>query len=267
MRKLASSVEAQAQSDALEAANGKHNRGRRRVKLLTTPSFLDASIRSYKIYSPSTTVQDHDDERLATEALVALQDDGVTNICLNPMRPITQYMYCISVYNSDRTLHYRSAYIIYDNTMRLYYVYSIISNCFPHATAATATAATASGYPAPVHTVQMKYTTNDIKLIVNYIMTMIIPSSEYDYFIQDDIVGIIASKDEFEQTAFSEDSSYYDLDHLFRDNTSCETIYGYKVFHLIPSRKYWFDPRATATATAIWPSYTESVVQSALLIL
>ena len=251
MRKLASSVEAQAQSDALEAANGKHNRGRRRVKLLTTPSFLDASIRSYKIYSPSTTVHDDDDERLATEALVALQDDGVTNICLNPMRPITQYMYCISVYNSDRTLHYRSAYIIYDNTMRLYYVYSIISNCFPHATVAAT--ATASGYPAPVHTVQMKYTTNDIKLIVNYIMTMIIPSSEYDYFIQDDIVGIIASKDEF--------------DHLFRDNTSRETRYGYKVFHLIPSRKYWFDPRATATATAIWPSYTESVVQSALLIL
>ena len=236
---------------------------RRRVKILTTPSFLDASIRTYKIYSPvakHSYCLKEEEEHVAAEALVELQDiDGVANICLNPMRPITQYMYCINVYNSDRTLHYRSAYIIYDKTSRLYHVYSIISNCFPDASDA---ATTATGYPAPVHTVQMKYTTYGNESVVNYIMTMMVPSSEYDYFIQDDIIGIVASEEEFAQTAFDPESSYYDIDHLFRDNTSRETVNGYKAFYMIPSRNYWRDP-----ISAIGPSYTESVINSVLLIL
>lgn len=236
---------------------------RRRVKILTTPSFLDASIRTYKIYSPvakHSYCLKEEEEHVAAEALVELQDnDGVANICLNPMRPITQYMYCINVYNSDRTLHYRSAYIIYDKTSRLYHVYSIISNCFPDASDA-ATAAT--GYPAPVNTVQMKYTTYVSESVVNYIMTMMVPSSEYDYFIQDDIIGIVASEEEITQTAFDPESSYYDIDHLFHDNTSHETVNGCKAFYMIPSRNYWRDPTST-----IGPSYTESVINSVLLIL
>ena len=178
------------------------------------------------------------------------------------MRPITQYMYCINVYNIDRTLHYRSAYIIYDKTSRLYHVYSIISNCFPETADDATTATTASGYPAPVNTVQMKYTTYVNESVVNYIITMMVPSNEYDYFIQDDIVGITTSKEEFAQTAFDSESSYYDINHLFHDNTSSDTVNGFKAFNLIPSRNYWRDP-----TSAIGPSYTESVINSALLIL
>ena len=256
------------------------DRHSRRVKILTTPSFLDSSTRTYKIYSPVAkppsravvVAAPEDEEYDATEALVELQDDVVDRrpqfvgcICLNPMCPITQYMYCINVYNIDRTLHYRSAYIIYDKTSRLYHVYSIISNCFPETAddaTATATATTASGYPAPVNTVQMKYTTYVNESVVNYIMTMMVPSNEYDYFIQDDIVGITASKEEFAQTAFDSESSYYDINHLFHDNTSSDTVNGFKAFNLIPSRNYWRDP-----TSAIGPSYTESVINSALLIL
>ena len=256
------------------------DRHSRRVKILTTPSFLDSSTRTYKIYSPVAklpsravvTAVPEDEEYDATEALVELQDDVVDRrpqfvgcICLNPMCPITQYMYCINVYNIDRTLHYRSAYIIYDKTSRLYHVYSIISNCFPETAddaTATATATTASGYPAPVNTVQMKYTTYVNESVVNYVMTMMVPSNEYDYFIQDDIVGITTSKEEFAQTAFDSESSYYDINHLFHDNTSSDTVNGFKAFNLIPSRNYWRDP-----TSAIGPSYTESVINSALLIL
>ena len=256
------------------------DRHSRRVKILTTPSFLDSSTRTYKIYSPVAkppsravvVAAPEDEEYDATEALVELQDDVVDRrpqfvgcICLNPMCPITQYMYCINVYNIDRTLHYRSAYIIYDKTSRLYHVYSIISNCFPETAddaTATATATTASGYPAPVNTVQMKYTTYVNESVVNYVMTMMVPSNEYDYFIQDDIVGITTSKEEFAQTAFDSESSYYDINHLFHDNTSSDTVNGFKAFNLIPSRNYWRDP-----TSAIGPSYTESVINSALLIL
>ena len=52
------------------------------------------------------------------------------------------------------------------------------------------------------------------------------------------------------------------INRLFNDNTSRETVNGYKAFHLIPSRKYWRDP-----TSAIGPSYTESVINSVLLVL
>lgn len=272
-------VAATAATEAVARSDGRSHRHSRRVKILTTPSFLDSSTRTYKIYSPVAkppssravvTAVPEDEECVATEALVELQDDVVVDrrpqfvgcICLNPMRPITQYMYCINVYNIDRTLHYRSAYIIYDKTSRFYHVYSIISNCFPETADDATTATTASGYPAPVNTVQMKYTTYANESVVNYIMMMMVPSNEYDYFIQDDIVGITASKEEFAQTAFDSESSYYDINHLFHDNTSSDTVNGFKAFNLIPSRNYWRDPTST-----IGPTYTESVINSVLLIL
>lgn len=270
-RTVAAAVEA----EAVAHRSDRSDRHSRRVKILTTPSFLDSSTRTYKIYSPVAkppsravvVAAPEDEEYDATEALVDLQDDVdrrpqfVGCICLNPMRPITQYMYCINVFNIDRTLHYRSAYITYDKPSRLYHVYSIISNCFPE-TADDAPTATATGYPAPVNTVQMKYTTYVNESVVNYVMTMMVPSNEYDYFIQDDIVGITTSKEEFAQTAFDSESSYYDINHLFHDNTSSDTVNGFKAFNLIPSRNYWRDP-----TSAIGPSYTESVINSALLIL
>jgi hypothetical protein len=261
-------------ADAADAADAEHQDRRqgRRVKL-STPSFRDASIRTYKVYSPNLT------PKQAADALVALQDDNteysggcISSTCMNPMRPITQFMYCISVYNSDITLHYKTVYILYDSKTRLYNIYSIISNCVPETgyTETDCGGSCVDGYPAPVHTVQMKYITYNHDSIVNYIMTMIVPSKEYDYFIQDDIVGIVASNEELQNIAFSQDSSYYDIDHLFHDNTSRETAYGWKTFQLIPSRKYWgpiVDTTESAAGTAIRSSYAESVIHSVLLIL
>ena len=279
------------------------NHNNRRVKIMT-PSFRDASIRTYKIYSSSripkqsslakedeveVEVEDEveDDAMMTTaDTLVALQDENTqSDGCMNPMHPITRFMYCIRVYNSERTVHYNTAYILYNNKTRLYHVYSIISNCVPETayTDADADADTSGGgngggscggscggngggngdgYPAPVQTVQTKYTTYISETVVNYVMTMIVPSNEYDYFIKDDIVGIVASKEEINNTAFSEDSSYYDIDHLFHDNTSSETIYGWKTIQLIPSRTYRVD-----TTEANRSPYTEYVANSVLLIL
>ena len=279
---------------AADAADAEHQDRRqgRRVKL-STPSFRDASIRTYKVYSPNLTskqssfakkAEDEDNDEAeammtTADALVALQDDNtessggcISATCMNPMRPITQFMYCISVYNSDITLHYKTVYILYDSKTRLYNIYSIISNCVPETgyTETDCGGSCVDGYPAPVHTVQMKYITYNHDSIVNYIMTMIVPSKEYDYFIQDDIVGIVASNEELKNIAFSQDSSYYDIDQLFHDNTSLETVYGWKTFQLIPSRKYWgpiVDTTESGTGAAIRSSYTESVIHSVLLIL
>ena len=292
-------VAAAAADAAAEPPVTENHNNRRRVKIMT-PSFLDASINTYKIYSPSLTPKQSslakeddvevevEDEAMMTTAdtLVALQDENTqSDGCMNPMHPITCFMYCIRVYNSERTVHYNTAYILYNNKTRLYHVYSIISNCVPEtaytdadadadadAYADTSGGGNGDGYPAPVQTVQTKYTTYISETVVNYIMTMIVPSNEYDYFIKDDIVGIVASKEEINNTAFSENSSYYDIDHLFHDNTSRETVYGWKTIQLIPSRTYRVDTTdAAATGVAAAESrrspYTESVANSVLIIL
>ena len=94
-------------------------------------------------------------------------------------------------------------------------------------------------------------------------MTMIVPSEQYDYFIQDDILGIIASNEELAEAAFGPDSCYYDVAHLFQNDTSSrETTNGLKAFHLIPSREFWFDP----TSTYMWQTYSATIANCALMI-
>lgn len=269
----------------------------RRVKI-PTASFREASIRSYKVYTPRITavaaaaaaaytrdVDDDNDERdnesivsCIAEAMVELQDTETRkntviteHKCLNPMTPITRYAYSIQVYNSEKNVHYRSAYILYDNTTRLYTIYSIISNIFiasPHDGVAADHHSDGRGdaahkLPNPVHTVHTKYTTYLEDTAVNYIMTMIVPSNIYGYFIQDDIIGIVASNEELAATAFGPDSSYYDVAQLVQNDTSsCETTNGVKAFQLIPSREFWFDP----TSTYMWQTYSESIISSVLMI-
>jgi hypothetical protein len=93
---------------------------------------------------------------------------------------------------------------------------------------------------------------------------MIIPSSNYGYFIQDDILGVVASNKELSETAFGPDSSYYDIAQLFQeDHSSRETTNGMKAFHLIPSREFWFDPAGGAYR---WQSFSDAIVNCALMI-
>ena len=271
-----------------------------RVKF-TTPSFREASIRSYKIYTPRITAaaasaerayireEVADDEHTESdvyyiaEAIMDLQGKETRkntvitkHMCLNPMTPITRYAYSIQVYNSAKTLHYRSAYVLYDNITRLYTVYSIISNVFTTSDdggvhqcggggggGENDGADAAHKLPNPVHTVHTKYTTFACETVVNYLMTMIVPSEQYDYFIQDDILGIIASNEELSAAAFGPDSSYYDVAQLFQNDTSSrETTNGMNAFHLIPSREFWFDP----TSTYMWQTYSAMIANCALMI-
>lgn len=284
-----------------------HHRSRRRVKI-TTPSLREASIRTYKVYTPRTatanthrktaavvaveeeefaeaiTDQEHDDMMsYITDAMLELEgretrkNTVITkHMCINPMTPITRYAYGVHVYNSAKTLHYRSAYVLYDNTTRLYTVYSIISNVIPgldggsssyygaYATENDEDDDTVHILPHPVHTVHAKYTTFISDAVVNYIMTLIVPSGNYDYFIQDDIMGVVASNAELSETAFGPDSSYYDIAQLFQeDHSSRETTNGLKAFHLIPSREFWFDPAGGAYR---WLSFSDAIVKCALMI-
>jgi len=273
-----------------------HHRSRRRVKI-TTPSLREASIRTYKVYTPGTATN----TRRKTAAAVAAEDDEevfvenedydmsyiadammelngaetrkntviTKHMCINPMTPVTHYAYGIRVYNSAKTLHYRSAYVLYDNTTRLYTVYSIISNVFSRLGSHGASDTdgddgdTVHILPHPVHTVHAKYTTFISDAVVNYIMTMIVPSSNYGYFIQDDILGVLASNKELSDTAFGADSSYYDIAQLFQDDhSSRETTNGMKAFHFIPSREFWFDPAGSYR----WLSFSDAIVKCALMI-
>ena len=276
---------------------------------LFTPSFREASIWNYKIHrgrrSSSSSgghvhYQDQEEhehehdymmmsalEASATEALVDISDSPSpplnpeyvmsSHACINPMQPITRYMYRISVYNSERTLHYKTAFILYNHKNRLYYVYTIVSNSYPSdyddASSASASASDSSsppesGFPQPVNTIHMKYLSYIGDTIMNYVATLIVPHKDYDYFIQDDILGIVQSNDgAFTASVFSDESSYYDIDRLLHDKTSTETTNGFRVFQLIGSRNYWYDPAAAAAASDSSVPYTPETLQSVLQIL
>ena len=255
----------------------------RRVKIIT-PSFLEASTRTYKVYSPKTKPKSgikKTPEETAAEVLVSLQyadaadaDDAVSAACMNPMTPVSIYMYRIGIYNISQTVHYKTAYILYDKKSRMYHVYSIISNQI-HAqdtgagAGAGSEARTEFTLPLPKNTIQLKYKSYVEDTIVNFIMTMIVPSNDHDYYIQDDILGLVIQPDEFQEKAFGEDSCYYDIEDIVYDESSSETTSGFKAFMLVPSRHFWYWPAAAASYYNHYHDnkYTSQTLNSVLTIL
>lgn len=309
-------------------ADGNTSRGGRRVRI-TTPSFREASIRTYKLYAPRHTKKTTDYEAEAaaaeaaaaeaTKALVLLQeqesgeegayeyDDNdlcwqqhsseeadldttpssfVKHTCINPMNPVTRYIYRISVYDIDRTTHLKTAYILYNPKNRVYYVYSIISNqnagydrresSIEEEPMAAAEAAGAEAMlPEPMNTLQLKFSTYISETIIHYIMTLIVPSRDYNYYIQDDLIGVVSSNNhgdnDFEKTSFDDESSFYDIEGILYDKSSTLTTNGFKAFMLLPSRQYWYNYSTTYitnTATVIENNhYTPHALDHILLIL
>ena len=252
----------------------------RRVKIIT-PSFLEASTRTYKVYSPKTKPKSgikKTPEETAAEVLVSLQyadanGDATAVTCMNPMTPVSIYMYRIGIYNISQTVHYKTAYILYDKKSRMYHVYSIISNQI-HAqdasTSGSAEARTEFTLPLPKNTIQLKYKSYVEDTIVNFIMTMIVPSNDHDYYIQDDILGLVIQPDEFQEKAFGEDSCYYDIEDIVYDESSSETTSGFKAFMLVPSRHFWYWPAAASYynhADYHDNKYTSQTLNSVLTIL
>lgn len=305
-------------------ADGNTSRGDRRVQI-TTPSFREASIRSYKLYAPRHIKKMTDYEAEAAEAADALvslqqqQDNGesateshevsayyencehssadldttttpqhycsirLNHTCINPLNPVGQYIYRICVYDIDRTTHLKTAYILYNPKNRVYYVYSIISNqnagydrresSIEEEPAAAAGAE--AMLPEPMNTLQLKFSTYIIETIINYIMTLIIPSRDYNYYIQDDLIGVVSSNNrdnnDFEKTSFDDESSFYDIEGILYDKSSTLTTNGFKAFMLLPSRQFWYNYSTTYitdTATVLENNiYTPHALDAMMLIL
>lgn len=276
----------QARNSAGGSAGGSAGASASGVKILT-PSFRAASTRSYKIYTggrfKSRSAPHYEESVVAEEEgpaeaetyeyadQMAVEDTEYTetasaaetltqlktmntHACMNPMHPIMRYMYRIQVFNSSCTHHYKTAFIGYNNKNRLYYVHTIISNCYRESSGDAETAT--GGLPLPVNTLQMKYSSYINDSIENFVMTMLVPSREYDYHIRDDIIGVATTETEFCDAIFGPDSSYYDVEGLLHDESSNETTNGFKAFSLIPSRSYWFDPLVFETHSSAYSSYT-----------
>ena len=200
--------------------------------------------------------------------------------CMNPMTPITKYIYRIGVYNINQTIHYKSAYILYDPKSRLFHIHTVISNSLKsdeQEDKDRRAEINETGWyslPLPINTLQTKYATFINETAVNFVNTMIIPSDEHDYYIQDDILGVVISNDEFREKAFSDDASYYDIENLVYDETSTETTNGFKAYMLVPSRNFWYSPFGAYYTTVSFPDtwckdnkYTTHVIDTVLMIL
>lgn len=217
---------------------------------------------------------DYDDyDDYETSSSDSLPDYG--HQCINPMSPVEKYIYRMDVYNVEQTIHYKTAYVIYDVTTRMYIVYAIVSNVYISETEQqqqpTTTASPRGGandsviranLPIPRDTIQMKYSTSMVERVLNYIFTVIIPPVEYDYYIKDDIIGVVGGIDE---SAINRDTSFYDIERIIYDKTSKDTINGYKSFMLIPSRNFWYTPASSTACVA--SSQNKYTIQSADAIL
>lgn len=277
----------------------------RRAARFATPSYTDASLRSYKIYTPKRrpvrgVVVEESEPELgfendaveAAEALASMNyaseayevsdeaSEAASPIpaaaaasfhhprsCLNPMRPVTRYIYKLSVYNLSQTSHYNTSYVMYNRDTRTHHVYSVISTTgaggAAAASGATAAATGESSLPEPTNTIQTRYTT--YMSAESYIMNVVIPCDQREYCVLADFVGVIMDDNEFKQRAFGEDSCYYDIDELWNSHDSKETLTGHKMFVLTPTRVYYWDAGAGSVPTAAM--YTVDVINSALNII
>ena len=306
-REAAAAEIEEADADTVYITSSARGGSSRRVKIMTS-SFLEANTRPYKIYAPTRNLGQAAaaEAEEASEVLVGFQDEEpeqeqdndsprseydddtlsppptstafafVNHTCLNPLQPITKYLYRIGVYNITQTAHYKTASILYDNTSRLYYIYTIISNQIPNEAGVTnadtfVTSTLCSSLPEPRNTIQLKFTTYVCDVAMNYIMTMIIPSNAYDYYIQDDIMGVVIQDAEFKKTAFDTESSFYDIEGLLHDKSSSETTNGFKSFMLIPSRNFWYAPAGSSYITGLSSignnRYTSDIFNSVLMVL
>ncbi len=276
-------------------------RAPRRAARFATPSYTDASLRSYKIYTPKRrpvrgVVAEESEPELgsendaveAAEALASMNYASEASevyeapipaaaaaaaasfhhprSCLNPMRPVTRYIYKLSVYNLSQTSHYNTSYVMYNRETRTYHVYSVISTTGAGGAAAVAALAAATGessLPEPTNTIQTRYTT--YMSADSYIMNVVIPCDQREYCVLADFVGVIMDDNEFKQRAFGEDSCYYDIDELWKSHDSKETLTGHKMFVLTPTRVYYWDAGAGSVPTAAM--YTVDNLNSALNII
>jgi hypothetical protein len=224
--------------------------------------------------------QEHDHDEQHDEPKEQEPSPASLARCMNSMTPITKYIYRIGVYNINQTVHYKTAYILYDPKSRLFHIHTVISNSLKsdeQEDKDRRTEINETGWyslPLPINTLQTKYATFINETAVNFVNTMIIPSDEHDYYIQDDILGLVISNDEFREKAFSDDSSYYDIEKMIYDETSTETTNGFKAYMLVPSRNFWYSPFGAYYTTVSIPEtwckdkkYTTDVIESVLLIM
>ena len=278
----------------------------RRSPRLSTPSYIEASLRSYKIYTPVrgpnrrseepepelepelesepefSSVYKEYTQVEAAEALIAMGEDcegeeeeedcgGAAEMsfqrqsCINPMNPVTRYIYKLAVYSIDQTTHYNTAYVIYNRETRTYYVYSVISTSLGSGGegAGAGEATVVGSLPEPTNTIQTKFAT--YVNVTTYIMNLVIPSKQREYCVLSDFIGVVGSDADFKTRAFGTDSCYYDIDELWNTTDSTETITGHKMFILTPTRVYYWDAGAGVVPTS--SMYTENDISAAMEII
>lgn len=234
-------------------------RAPRRSARLSTPSYLESSVRSYKIYTPSyRPVRGYDsdaDATAAAETLVSIHNEDCyddefvspipasfrTGSCINPTSPVTRYIYKLSVYNMAQTAHYNTSYVMYNSDTRMYHIYSSISTMLPGGGGDASCVGMEGGasLPEPTNPIQTRYTS--YVTADTYIMNLVIPCAQREYCVLADFIGVIGDDVDFKQCAFNDDSCYYDIDALWNTNDSAETLTGHKMFVLTPTRVYYWD--------------------------
>jgi hypothetical protein len=91
-----------------------------------------------------------------------------------------------------------------------------------------------------------------------YVMNMIVPSDQRDYCILADFIGVVGN------LQFNDETSFYDIDHIWKSQDSNETLTGHRMFVLTPTRVYYWDAGYGVTTSN--SKYTTNDIDSALTI-
>ena len=129
----------------------------------------------------------------------------------------------------------------------MYHIYSIISTMIGTADSSSSVSenddaaggAASASLPEPTNPIQTKFTT--YVTADTYIMNVVIPCAQREYCVLADFIGVVGDDIDFKDTAFGDDSCYYDIDALWNTTDSAETLTGHKMFVLTPTRVYYWD--------------------------
>ena len=92
-------------------------------------------------------------------------------------------------------------------------------------------------------------------------MNIIAPSDQRDYYMLTDFIGAIGNID------MDDETSFYDIDHIWNSNDLLETRTGHRMFILAPTRVYYWDAGCGSSSISSNCKYTMTDINTALEII
>jgi hypothetical protein len=156
----------------------------------------------------------------------------ITERCINPVTPCVRYVYRFKATCPEKSQHYVTCYILYDENTRRYHLLNKHTLLTPN-----------DGSTDPeVHgftqdwSFQSKYVSYMRDTIEKYVMNVLIHKS-VQHVITAEFIGLVINDADYKRL-FDVDACFYDIENLFTIQNSRQTTSGHEMFILTPEMYY-----------------------------